>query len=209
MLEVETPPVVEHSQPARGGAVRGSRYRYTVEEYLSFERGSPSKHEYYAGDIYAMVGATEPHVLIVTNLVVALSTRTRGRGCKVYANDMRLKVTPAGLYTYPDLIALCGQAKLSDDHHDTLENPQVVIEVLSPSTEAYDRGEKLEHYQRIDSLTDYLLVAQDTRRVEHHVRQPDGSWKQTAVSGAGVVSLPSIGCELPLDEIYERIELPA
>lgn len=208
MPGVAAPPASERplSAPAATGR---PRYRYTVEEYLSFERGSPSKHEYYAGDIYAMVGATEPHVLIAGNTFFCLKAQLRGRPGKAYQSDMRLKVAPAGLFTYPDVMALCGEAQLSDDHRDTVENPQVVIEVLSPSTEAYDRGEKLEHYMRLDSLTDCLLVAQDTRRVEHHARQPDHSWKRNEVTGNGIVHLPSIGCELPLAEIYEQINLQA
>lgn len=209
MPELTVPSAAGRPESKADAPVARSRRRYTVEEYLDFERASPTKHEYLAGDIYAMVGASEPHVLIVTNLVFLLKLRFRGRPCKVYANDLRLKVAETGLYTYPDLIAICGEAKLSDGHHDMIENPQVVIEVFSPSTEEYDRGEKLDHYKQIESLTDALLVAQDARRVEHHARQADGSWKRSEVTGRGVVSLPSIGCEMPLDEIYEQIELPA
>lgn len=209
MPELATPPTSERPPTNALGTPRRPRYRYTVEEYLSFERRSPSKHEYFAGDIYAMVGATEPHVLIAGNVFFCLKAQLRGRPCKVYQSDMRLKVASSGLFTYPDVMALCGEAKLSDDHRDTIENPQVVVEVLSPSTEAYDRGEKLEHYAALPSLADCLLVAQDTRRVEHHARQPDGSWKRTEVAGAGAVSLPSIGCELPLADIYEQIDFPA
>ena len=209
MPELTVPSAAGRPESKPATPVARSRRRYTVEEYLDFERASPTKHESLAGDIYAMVGASEPHVLIVTNLVFLLKLRFRGRPCKVYANDLRLKVSDTGLYTYPDLIAICGETKLSDGHHDMIENPQVVIEVLSPSTEEYDRGEKLDHYKQIESLTDALLVAQDARRVEHHARRADGSWKRSEVTGRGVVSLPSIGCEMPLDEIYEQIELPA
>jgi Uma2 family endonuclease len=182
---------------------------YPVDEYLRFERRADSKHEYYAGAIYAMVGASEPHVLIVSNLIFCLRTRLRGRPGKVYATDMRLKVSPTGLYTYPDVMVVCGEAKLSDDGHDTLENPRLVVEVLSRSTETYDRVTKLKHYQSLESVTDYLLVAQDARRVEHHTRRADGSWARVEVTSNGKVVLPEIGCELPLDEIYEQIDLPA
>ena len=209
MAEIAMSSATDRSQPAPAVPAVRPRRRYTVEEYLDFERASPTKHEYLAGDIYAMVGASEPHVLIVSNLIFLLRLRFRGRPCKVYANDLRLKVSQTGLYTYPDVIAICGEVKLSDSHHDMIENPQVVIEVLSPSTEEYDRGEKLDHYKQIESLTDALLVAQDVRRVEHHARQPDGSWRRSEVAGSGVISLPSIGCDLPLAEIYDQIELPA
>ncbi|MGH7127171.1 MAG: Uma2 family endonuclease [Planctomycetaceae bacterium] len=185
------------------------RHRYTVEEYLDFERGSDSKHEYYAGEIFAMVGASEPHVLIVTNVVIELGSQLKGRRCKVYSNDMRLKVGPTGLYTYPDVMAVCGEAEFDDAQFDTLLNPNVVIEAFSPSTEDYDRGAKFEHCRRVPSLTDYVLISQSTRRVEHYSRQADGGWLLTEVTAAdGVVQLKSIGCELRLGDIYDKIDLP-
>ena len=209
MPGLAAPPTPERPSPSLTVTPGRPVHCYTAEEYLAFERGSPSKHEYYAGGIYAMVGAIERHVLITGNVFFCLKSQLRGRPCKAYQSDMRLRIGPTGLYTYPDVMALCGEVKLSDGHRDTIENPQVVVEVSSPSTEAYDRGEKLEHYVRLDSLTDILLVAQDARRVEHHARQPDKSWKRNEITGNGTVSLPSIGCVLPLDEVYEQIELPA
>ena len=116
-------------------------------------------------------------------------------------------MSPTGLYTYPDVMALCGEVRFAAGRRDTIENPQVVVEVLSPSTEDYDRGAKLEHYRQVASVTDYLLVSQDARRVERRARQPDGTWRTTLVEGDGVVSLPAIGCELPLDELYDQVEL--
>lgn len=151
--------------------------RYTPEEYLAIERSnSEQRSEYLAGEIFAMGGASERHDLIVTNIVIQLGIQFRGRPCKVYSSDMRVKVSPTGLYTYPDLVALCGEAKFDDDQKDTLINPTVIIEVLSKSTEGYDRGEKFEHYRKIASLAEYLLVSQDKLHVDHYVRQSDNQW---------------------------------
>ncbi len=185
------------------------RYRYTVEECLALERGSNTRHAYFDGEIFAMAGANDPHVAIVTNLVGELRLRLKGRRCRIYSTDMRLKASPTGLYTYPDLMVVCGEIRFTDDRRDMIENPQVIAEVLSPSIEDYDRGPKFEHYRRIASVTDYLLVSQDARHVEHRARQADGTWQTTLVESDGGVPLPAIGCELPLDEIYSQVELPA
>jgi Uma2 family endonuclease len=180
---------------------------YTPEEYLALERDSETKHEYFDGEIFAMVGATEPHVWIVSNLVFRLMGQLRDRPCKVYASDMRVKVSATGLYTYPDLAIVCGEREFEDDRRDTLLNPQVIIEVLSPSTEAYDRGKKFGHYRRIESLAEYLLVAQDTPRVERYLRQPDGDWLlHEAARMEDTVSLPTIQCELRLADVYDGVE---
>ncbi len=183
------------------------RHRHSVAEYLDFERGAATKHEYYDGTIYAMTGATEPHNSILMNAAFALKSRLRGRRSKVYVSDMRLQVEPTGLYAYPDVMALCGDVNLAGDSRDMITNPQVVVEVLSPSTENYDRGGKFEHYRQLASVTDYLLISQDARRVERRARQADGTWQTTLTEGDGVVPLPAIGCELPLDELYEQVEL--
>lgn len=182
------------------------RYRYTVEQYLAFERGSPTKHEYYDGNIYAMTGASRRHVLIVTNLIVSLDARLRDRPCEVYGPDMRLKVSRTGLYTYPDVIVACDEPQFEDGEVDTLLNPQVVIEVLSKSTRDYDRSEKFGHYGNVASLGDSVLISQDDRHVEHRVRQSDGTWITSEHHRPdAVVALSSIGCDLPLSEIYRRI----
>jgi Uma2 family endonuclease len=181
---------------------------YTPEQYLALERESEIKHEYYDGEIFAMVGATEPHVLITGNLGYALKSQLRDRPCRVYASDMKVKVSATGLYTYPDVVVVCGEREFEDDRRDTLLNPGVIIEVLSPSTEAYDRGKKFAHYRTIESLAEYLLVAQDTPRVERYLRQPDGDWLlHEAASLDDAVSLPTIQCGLKLSEVYEGVEL--
>ena len=186
------------------------RPHLSVEEYLELERTSEVRHEYYDGEIFAIVGASESHALIVSNLVLSFGTQLRGGSCRVYSNDMRVQVAHTGLYTYPDLVVLCEEPRfLEEERRSTLLNPGLIVEVLSDSTEAYDRGKKFEHYQALDSLTDYLLVAQDEPRIDHFTRR-EGGWFLTAARGLdGVVDLPALGCELPLAEIYDKVELGA
>jgi Uma2 family endonuclease len=179
---------------------------YTPEEYLALERAAPYKSEYLAGEIFAMAGAREEHNTIAANIVRQLGNQFQGRPCRVYVSDMRVRVSPAGLYTYPDVVAVCGPREFADAHHDTLINPTVIFEILSPSTEAYDRGEKFAQYWRLASLTDYVLVAQDRVRVEHFTRQGDG-WFVTAASALDdALRLASIDAVLPLAAIYENLE---
>lgn len=182
--------------------------RLSVEEYLEMERTSEVRHEYYDGEVFAMVGATEAHALIVTNLVLSLGNQLRDGPCRTYANDMRVRVEESGLYTYPDLVVVCEEpAFLETEHRNTLLNPQLLVEVLSESTEAYDRGRKFTHYRSLHSLTDYLLVAQDQARIEHYERQDDG-WLLTEAAGLdATLELPSFNCELALAEVYERVEV--
>ena len=148
-----------------------------------------------------MSGASREHNLVAGNIVAELRALLRGQPCEAYVSAIRAKVSPTGMYTYPVVIAICGEPRFEDEHGDTLLNPTVIIEVLSASTEAYDRGEKFAHYRMLDSLSDYVLVSQDKARVEHYVRHDDkGShWLLTEVSGLdGVLRLDSIGCELAL-----------
>jgi len=182
--------------------------RISPEEYLAAERASEAKHEYLAGEVFAMVGASWEHNLIVTNLVRELSGQLKDRPCRVYASDMRVGVEVADLYAYPDIVIGCGDDHFADTHFDTLLNPTVVIEVLSPSTEAYDRGEKFAHYRRLESLTDYLLVSQNRRRIEHFHREADGRWLLFEAAGAeAALEIPSIGCQLVLAEVYDKVEI--
>lgn len=184
--------------------------RYTPEEYLARERNAEYRSEYFAGEIFAMSGASEPHNMITTNLVRELSQQFKGRPCRVYASDMRVKVSATGLYTYPDVVALCGEPQFDDRQKDTLLNPTVLIEVLSPSTEAYDRGQKSIHYRRLASLEEYLFIAQDRAQVEHYQRQPGGQWLFSEVSALHeTVALPSISCVLALVDIYDKVALGA
>lgn len=176
-------------------------------QYLELERKAEVKSEYYAGEMYAMAGASEAHILIVSNLTFEFVSQFRRRPCKTYATDMKVRIDASGLYAYPDVVLVCGNPDFTDGRHDTLLNPQVIIEVLLPSTAAYDRGEKFLHYRLLPSLTDYLLVSQTAMRVEHYARQPDGNWLLMDVSGLeGEITLASVGCRLRLADIYDKVE---
>ena len=177
------------------------------EDYLALERSADFKSEYFDGEVFAMSGASEPHNLIVVNASAELRQQLKKRPCKLYANDMRVKVSPTGLYTYPDLIVVCGKAQFDDTHFDTLLNPTLIIEVLSDSTEAYDRGRKFEHYRKLESLAEYVLIAQHRSHIESYRRQPDQSWLLTESAGLdNIFRLDSINCELALAEVYDKIE---
>lgn len=178
----------------------------TPEEYLAFERESDVKHEYVAGEVFAMVGAKEDHNLIVSNVLSWLRPQLRGRGCRIYPSDMRVKVAPLGIYMYPDVVVICGTPQFEDDSRDTLLNPTLLIEVLSPSTAQYDRGLKFRRYQLLPSFAEYLLIAQDRATVEHRLRRPDGSWDTAITTDLdGTLTLPTIACNLPLSAIYEDV----
>jgi len=183
--------------------------RYTPEEYLAFERVSETKHEYYAGQIYAMTGASLLHVRIVGNLMRILGNQLLNSGCVSLCNDLRVK-TADGVYTYPDVLVVCDEPLLEDTRKDTLLNPQIVIEVLSPSTENYDRGNKFVHYQSIASLEEYILVAQDRPQVVQYTRQPDRKdWNSIWLNGLSEsLSLKPLACNIPLSELYLQIVFP-
>jgi Uma2 family endonuclease len=180
---------------------------FTPEEYLTLERQSEIRHEFLDGCVYAMAGETVPHSTICFNLAVAVGSQIRGTRCRGFSPNMKVCAGEAGLYAYPDLMIVCGEPVFRDDKTDVLTNPTVIFEVLSPSTEAYDRGEKFSRYRtQIETLSDYILVAQDEPRVERHTRQSDGTWSREEVVGLdATLALASIGCELPLSEIYNRI----
>jgi Uma2 family endonuclease len=181
---------------------------YTPEAYLALERVAVEKHEYLDGEIFAMAGASEAHNLIVANLLIELGRQLKGRPCKVYPSDMRVAVRPRRLYVYPDVIVTCGKTELEDQHLDTLLNPTVIFEVLSSSTERYDRGGKFESYRGIASLAEYVLVSQEKVHVEHYARQPDGKWMLSEASLIdATVELPAIGCRLTLSEVYDKTEI--
>jgi Uma2 family endonuclease len=184
--------------------------RLTPEEYLEQERKAELKHEYRDGEIVAMSGASRWHGRIVNNLGGELRQRLRNSPCHVYSNDLRLAARPARLYTYPDVIVTCGEEQYIDGHFDTLLNPVVIFEVLSESTKAYDRGKKFQSYRTLESLQDYVLVAQDKMHVEHWSRQPDNEWTKAEFhSLEDVLAFSSIKVELPVAEIYLKIDLSA
>ncbi len=180
----------------------------TPDDYLAIEREADFKSEYYRGEMFAMAGASREHILIVSNAVRTLGNQLLNRDCHVYSNDMRVKVNKLKKYTYPDIVITCGKETFEDDQTDTLVNPVLIIEVLSESTEAYDRGKKFEHYQYLESLSEYLLISQDSYRVEEYVRQNDRSWTYYEFHDLDdVVKLAIIGCELALKDVYLKIEI--
>jgi Uma2 family endonuclease len=178
----------------------------TPQQYLARERRSQTKSEYLDGEVFAMTGASERHNLIAGNTFASLHAQVKARPCNVYPSDMRVKVVATGLYTYPDIAAVCGAIELEDESRDTLLNPTVIIEMLSRSTAAYDRGDKFGHYRKIPSLLEYVLISQDKCLVEHYQRQPNDRWLLAeANSQQAVVELPAIGCRLALADVYEKV----
>jgi Uma2 family endonuclease len=179
----------------------------TPEEYLAIERQAEYKSEYFNGEMFAMTGASTQHNQITSNLIRVLGNQLLDRPCNVYGSDMRVRVSSAQKYTYPDVIVTCGQRIFEDKETDTLLNPIIIIEVLSKSTEGYDRGQKFEYYQLIESFTDYILITQQPYRVEHYVKQEQGRWTYYDLRSADdVLRLDSVGCEVSLKDIYLKVE---
>ena len=178
----------------------------TERQYLELERASEMRHEFLDGLMYAMAGESRDHSRICFNLATIIGAQLGGRRCEGFSPNMKVRAGTGGLYAYPDLMIVCGEAEFHDEHGDVLLNPTVIFEVLSPSTEKYDRGEKFRRYRtEIESLQDYVLVSQDQFRVEHHHREADGAWSQTeAIAKDAVVVLKSIDCTIPLTEVYRN-----
>jgi len=184
--------------------------KLTEAEYLAVERTAECKSEFYAGEMFAMAGATFDHNRAKDNLARHLGNQLDGGPCFPLTSDMRVKVSATGLCTYPDIVVVCGEPVFDGATRDTVLNPTVVVEVLSDSTERYDRGTKFRHYQQIPSLQEYLLVAQDEPACERFVRQPDGTWNLTTVIGlAGELAFASIPARVPLADIYAGVAFPA
>jgi len=181
----------------------------TPEQYLEIERKAEYKSEYFQGEMFAMAGAKEAHNLLVGNLIGELYVQLRSSPCRVYPSDMRVNVSATGLYTYPDVIAVCGEPQFQDDERDNLLNPTLIAEVLSRSTEAYDRGRKFEHYKSIESFQQYLLIASDRVHVDLFTRKPDGDWLlKSADRLDDSLELQSIGCRLTLADLYNKVDMP-
>jgi Uma2 family endonuclease len=180
------------------------------EEYLDWEEDQLEKHEFFYGRIYAMTGGSLEHVTVIQNLGLSLGNRLRGGKCRVFTSELRVKVNETGLYTYPDVSVVCGEMQLDRRTKSvTLLNPTLIIEVLSSSTEAYDRGDKFNHYRRLPSLTDYILVSTRSAQVEHYQRQPDGDWLLTVRTGSdSKLKIKTLGIELPFADIYEFVKFP-
>lgn len=180
--------------------------RFTIAEYLKLERAAETRSEYLQGTIVAMAGASRNHNRIATATLSWLYEQLRGKACEVAGSDVRLYIAKYDVLTYPDVVVTCGPDVFLDDEKDTIRDATLIVEVLSPSTQNFDRGEKFRYYRSLPSFAEYLLLAQDSIRAEHHTRQPDGSWLLREIAGpAAEIELNSIGCRLPLGALYERV----
>jgi Uma2 family endonuclease len=180
--------------------------KLTPEEYLEFERKSEERHEYFNGEIFAMSGAKRNHNKIATNVSGLIWQHLKGKDCESYSNDMRVFVPKTGLYTYPDVVVVCGEPKFQDNVFDTLLNPTLLVEVLSESTESYDRGKKFQHYRSIESLREYVLVSQDEERIEKYLKQGDGFWVLSEAFGLDAkIKFDAIDCEIALSEVFDKV----
>ncbi len=179
---------------------------YNADEYLALEESAEYRSQFYDGDIFAMAGASRKHNIAAGNIYANLHFQLRNRPCEIYQNDMRVKVSE-NFYTYLDIVIVCGEPQIEREHGENLLNPIVLIEVLSPSTEKFDRGEKARLYRLMPSLKEYVLVSQDKSYIEHFVRQENGGWLLTEIAKmTEVLPLPTISCELNLSDIYARID---
>ncbi len=176
-------------------------HHLTVREYLFMEEHSNVRHEYFDGVAIAMSGGTRMHAVICVNVGASLHTQLRGRRCAVHSNDMKVCILATGMFAYPDVSVVCGHADLHPDTDHVITNPILIVEVLSPSTAAWDRGKKLGHYKQIPSLREVVLVAHDHRRVEIWGRGEGDTWTRSEIS-SGVATLESIQCTLALDDVY-------
>jgi Uma2 family endonuclease len=183
------------------------RKQLTEAEYLALERRAEFKSEFYDGEMFAMAGGSPTHSLIATNLAGELRARLKGKPCLPYNSDLRLKIEATGLCTYPDLSVVCGPLQFAPGQDDTFVNPTLLAEVLSDSTEAYDRGKKFEHYRQIPTLREYLLVSQKEPRIEQFLRQPNGEWTLREAAGlAAVLTLVSLDITLSLAEAFANVQ---
>lgn len=181
--------------------------KLTAAEYLAIERVAEFKSEFFNGEMFAMAGASREHNTVKDNLIGELYGQLKGGPCRTCSSDQRLKVDRTGLYTYPDILIVCGKAEYDPDDRDTLVNPQVVFEILSPTTEGYDRGKKFRHYQQLPSVREYVLVCQDRMQAERFVRQPDETWVLTVFADpASEFSLTTVPVRFPLAAAYAGVE---
>ena len=182
-----------------------SQRHYNEDDYFAVEASSGIKHEFYQGEIFAMAGASLAHNHLSADVLTFLRGAVRAQGCSAFGSDLRVK-TPDGLFTYPDVMVICGPVALTRDRPDTVTNPCVIVEVLSDATRDYDRGEKFALYQAIPTLQEYLLIEQDHVHLEHWHRQPTGDWAaQTYTILDAVIVLPTLGVTLPLREVYQQV----
>lgn len=183
--------------------------KLTVAEYLATERRAAFKSEFYNGEMFAMAGASVEHNRVSENLSIEIGGRLKGGPCQSFSRDLRVRIRRTGLYCYPDLVIVCGEPQYAEEDRDTLVNPRVVFEVLSPSTERYDRTTKFHHYKQLPSVEEYVLVAQDRAWCDRFVRQADGSWAHVEFVGLdATLELKSVPVAVPLADVYARVEFP-
>lgn len=193
----------------RSGSCYGSsmvvavpHHQYCFQDYLAVEEMGPVRHEFLNGAIFAMAGGTPEHAALSAAIVVLLGTQLRARPCRPYSADLRIRIPATGLATYADAAVVCGAPERDPESPTHVTNPTLIVEVLSPGTEEYDRGEKREQYQQLASLRDYVLIAQNRRRVELFTRTASGEWQHRVHVGGETVVLPSIDCRVDVDELY-------
>jgi Uma2 family endonuclease len=188
------------------GMAQPTHHRFTFGEYIRIEENSAVKHEFFGGQVFAMAGGSPEHAGITANIARLLGNALEGKPCRVFSPDLRIRVRATGLGTYPDATVVCGSIEIyhEDPKRHTALNPRMLVEVLSPSTEDYDRGEKLGHYKQIESLMEVVLVAHDRAEVEVVRREADGSWSRHIASGGELVRLESLDCEIPVSAIYSN-----
>jgi len=196
-----------------------SRIHFTEEEYLAIERAAEEKNEYIDGQIFAMAGETEAHNTICINITGELHSQLKGGPCRVFAKDIKVRSGPSpklfqiprGFFSYPDVLVVRGERQFHDQRRDVLLNPNVIIEVLSKSTEAFDRGEKFIRYRTwLPSLTDYLIVSQDKPVIEYYRRQENNEWSLATVTGLeATLKIESISCSLKLNDVYDGVQFPS
>jgi Uma2 family endonuclease len=197
---------MRRSAPEGQTNVANPKSFFSVQEYLDLERESETKHEYVDGRIVAMAGASANHGLIMFGVGGAIRQQLRGRGCYVYPSDLRVRIDALGIYTYPDVTVTCGTPQFGEERPDTLLNPALIVEILSPSTEIADRTTKFARYRRIPSFREYVLIAQDKPLIEHYVRQEEGTWSWSAAERLEEsIYLPTIDCALALAEVYDQV----
>jgi Uma2 family endonuclease len=183
--------------------------RLSFDDWLAIERtATEQRSEYLAGEVFAMAGGTEEHNLIVLNVGAELRNQLKGRPCRVYPSDMKVHIAADDVGTYPDVMVICGERRFHDVRRDVVTNPILIVEVLSDSTEAYDRGDKFRHYRNLESLQAYLLLSQYRMQAELFLRQPDGTWSLSSYQDPSEsIPLRVVEAELSLAEVYDKVEL--
>lgn len=183
--------------------------KVTLEEYFAIEERAERKSEYYNGEMFLMAGASREHNILSRNLAGLLFAKLQGGSCQVFFSDLRVRVERTGLYTYPDLLIVCGTPEYAPENRNTLVNPKVVIEILSDSTERYDRTTKFRHYKKLPSVQEYVLVSQDEPLVERFTRQDDGAWGQTDFVGLDAdMALSTVSVSIPMADVFRGVEFP-